>query len=110
MQAPAEQSGGGLFAPDGRHAAPEIPRALQTYLTCSASGRGGKSPSFTAPHNDRLQHRRALHECRSDAPPRTRHTGPDARPAGPPRPRRTPPPGARRSRRRPSRETRIDQH
>ncbi len=76
MQAPAEQSGGGLFAPDGRHAAPEIPRALQTYLTCSASGRGGKAPSFTAPHNDRLQHRRALHECRSDAPPRTRHTGP----------------------------------
>ena len=41
MQAPAVQPGGRLFAPDGRHAAPEAPRALQTYPTTSASGRGG---------------------------------------------------------------------
>jgi hypothetical protein len=83
------------------------PRALQTYPTTSASGRG-EAPSSTAPHDDRRPDRRGPRKYRphaSHAPGTS--TPPGARQA--PRPRR-PPPGARRRRRRPGTAKRIAQH
>ena len=61
MQAPAVQPGGRLFAPDGRHAAPEAPRALQTYPTTSASGRGVRrqAPQRRTTTGDRIAEARA---------------------------------------------------
>ena len=103
MQAPAVQPGGRLFAPDGRHAAPEAPRALQTYPTTSASGRGVRrqAPQRRTTTGDRIAEARAstgLTHPMHQAHRRRRAPG------------RAPPPGARRRRRRPGTAKRIAQH
>ena len=109
MQAPPVQPGGRMFAPDGRHAAPEPPR-LADLPHDQRQRTGGEAPSSTAPHDDRRPDHRGPRKYRphaSHAPGTS--TRPGARQA-PPRPRRPPPPGARPRRRRPGTAKRMAQH
>lgn len=91
MQAPAVQPGGRLFAPDGRHAAPEAPAPCRPTPRPAPAAGGGEAPSSTAPHDDRRPDRRGPRKYRphaSHAPgtstPTGARQGPPAR-AGPPR-------------------------
>ena len=91
MQAPVVQPGGRLFAPDGRHAAPEAPAPCRPNPRPAPAAGGGEAPSSTAPHDDRRPDRRGPRKYRphaSHAPGRSTPTGarqaPPAR-AGPPR-------------------------